>query len=337
MMDAFVMLQELLEQNQFELIFRKSEETQKNKKNEILDKEIRLVYLMNDTVEGFLVFQKARMTGAYQKDYEGELEASISHDGKAYVLIVRQGDSVITIFFEDLLLEVHLYDYGEVGHLWVEKYEYLRQLEYRIAILRDKLEYLGEEFCTFEEQKLAALADFPPLNYCCYPSVPDKYIVPREDGWMPSEEAIAVMEELAEHVGDYWMKRILGFYRRYPRPVVAKMIARMLHRNAHAELVDLLNKKLRDEAAVYPRRSFGKETDKRYMGLIKWVKKRQKELKLQGRESILLREEPFVSVKDGVDFQVYLLIWKKGLVNRKVKVERYKLSVVGDEQMCMAV
>lgn len=125
MMDAFVMLQELLEQNQFELIFRKSEETQKNKKNEIVDKEIRLVYLMNDTVEGFLVFQKARMTGAYQKDYEGELEASISHDGKAYVLIVRQGDSVITIFFEDLLLEVHLYDYGEVGHLWVEKYEYL--------------------------------------------------------------------------------------------------------------------------------------------------------------------------------------------------------------------
>lgn len=50
-----------------------------------------------------------------------------------------------------------------------------------------------------------------------------------------------------------------------------------------------------------------------------------------------MREEPFVSVKDGVDFQVYLLIWKKGLVNRKVKVERYKLSVVGDEQMCMAV
>ena len=73
MMDAFVMLQELLEQNQFELIFRKSEETQKNKKNEIVDKEIRLVYLMNDTVESFLVFQKARMTGAYQKDYEGEL------------------------------------------------------------------------------------------------------------------------------------------------------------------------------------------------------------------------------------------------------------------------
>ena len=73
------------------------------------------------------------------------------------------------------------------------------------------------------------------------------------------------------------------------------------------------------------------------MGLIKRVKKRQKELKLQGRESILLREEPFVSVKDGVDFQVYLLIWKKGLVNRKVKVERYKLSVVGDERMCMAV
>ena len=50
-------------------------------------------------------------------------------------------------------------------------YEYLRQLEYRIAILRDKLDYLGEESCSAEERELAALAEFPPLNVCCYPAV----------------------------------------------------------------------------------------------------------------------------------------------------------------------
>ena len=49
-MDAFVMLQELLEQEQFELII--SEQS-----------DIRLVYLMNDAVESFLVFHNARMTG----------------------------------------------------------------------------------------------------------------------------------------------------------------------------------------------------------------------------------------------------------------------------------
>ena len=63
-MDALAMLQELLEQDQFELVFRE--------KQEKADKDIRLVYLMNDAVESFLVFKNARMTGEYRKDYEGE-------------------------------------------------------------------------------------------------------------------------------------------------------------------------------------------------------------------------------------------------------------------------
>ena len=62
-----------------------------------------------------------------------------------------------TIFFENLTLETHLYDYGKVGYFWVEGYEYLRQLEYRLAILRDKRDYLGEEYCNETERKLAKL------------------------------------------------------------------------------------------------------------------------------------------------------------------------------------
>lgn len=38
-------------------------------------------------------------------------------------------------------------------------------MEYQIAILRDKYEYLGEKYCTEYEGKLAMLRDFPPLNY----------------------------------------------------------------------------------------------------------------------------------------------------------------------------
>ena len=60
-----------------------------------------------------------------------------------------------------------------------EGYEYLRQLEYKISILRDKLDYLGEKYCNDLEKELANLTDFPPLNYCFYPSVPEKYLVPR--------------------------------------------------------------------------------------------------------------------------------------------------------------
>ena len=314
-MDALVMLQELLEQDQFELILSDN----KDKENQ----ELRLVYLMNDAVESFLVFYDARMTGEYKNDYEGELESSLSYDDEEYILVVRQRESVVTIFFKDIGLEVHLYDYGEIGHFWMKKYEYLRQLEYRIAILRDKLQYLGEEYCTSEEQKLASLADFPPLNYCCYPAVPEKYIVPREDAWIPSEEAIDVMEKLAEEAKDYSLKRILWLYRRFKSPIIAKKIANMLHRKAHSEVTDLIAKKLKQAAAVYQRRSFGKEMDLKCEQMLEKAKERQKELKAQGKKSVLLREEPFVSVKDGIDFQVHLMIWKNGIVNRKVEVESY--------------
>ena len=103
------------------------------------------------------------MTGTYKSEYEGELEFSLSHDEKReeYILSVWQGDSVVTILFPRLELEVHLYNYGGIAHFWVPGYEYLRQLEYRIAILRDKLDYLGEEYCTDWGAKACHADRFP--------------------------------------------------------------------------------------------------------------------------------------------------------------------------------
>ena len=137
--EAFLKLGEVLEQGQFELLFT--------------EEKLRLVYLMNDAVESFLVFENARMTGQYREDYEGELEAELSvteEPEESYVLVVHQGETVVTIFFEDLSEEVHLYDYGEIGHFWVKGAEYLRQIEYKIAIVRDKLFYpqLGVKLCS---------------------------------------------------------------------------------------------------------------------------------------------------------------------------------------------
>ena len=90
-MDAFVMLQELLEQEQFELIFPEQSDTRQH--SEMPDgnskRDIRLVYLMNDAVESFLVFHNARMTGEYRPDYEGEILASMSYDDKEYMIMVR--------------------------------------------------------------------------------------------------------------------------------------------------------------------------------------------------------------------------------------------------------
>ena len=216
------------------------------------EKEIWLVYLMNDAAESFLVFHDAELTGTYQKEYEGEIDAALEKDGEQYVLIVRQGETVCTLFFSRLSLEVHLFDYGKTGHFWVDGYEYLRQIEFRIAILRDKLEYLGEAFCTEEEMRLASLANFPPLNFCCYPAVPDQYLVPSCPWWEATEEAITEMKKLASEAGDKVLLRYLALYEKWQGKLLAKQIAKLLHTSRHAKVVDLLEKKLAREAQNYP-------------------------------------------------------------------------------------
>ena len=106
MPDEFFKLAQLVEVEQLEFLAPKD-----NSNN------WRLVYLMNDAVESFLVFENARFTGEYLPDYEGTIKAVLEKKEKEYILVVNQGeDSVFTIFFESLKLEIQCYDYGKIGH-----------------------------------------------------------------------------------------------------------------------------------------------------------------------------------------------------------------------------
>lgn len=243
MYDTFEMLEELLEQQQFELL--------------IEENKIRLVYLMNDAVESFLIFDKVRLTGNYLEGYEGPLKSSLSEEDDQYVLSVWQGENVVTLFFENLDLEVHLYNYGEIGHFWV-----------------------------------------------------------------PSEAAFETMEELAEEVKDRSLLRLLAFYKRFPKPVIARLVAGALHQNRHTAVIDLLTEKLKKEAAVYPNRSFGEKADQQLNSLLEKARMLQQNLAEQGVKAEVLREEPFTTARDSLDFQVFLMIWKKGWRNRKVEIKK---------------
>ena len=347
--EAFQKLAQLLGQDQFELLF-----PDKDVENQ---DEMRLVYLMNDAVESFLVFSGARMTGHYQKDYEGELDATLSQEDGEYVLVVYQGETVVTIFFQDLSLEMNLYNYGDIGHFWVKGYEYLRILEYRLAILSDKCEYLGEKATSDTERKLAKLVHFPPLNYTCYPAVPAKYIVPMEDPWNPTEEAMDVMEELVKEAGDksllWWLQR----YRRYHGKRMSRLLAWMLHKVSHGVVVDLLMEKLMLASEGYPVRTYKTEklksedsefkkeeigkrevydtkaseqktvsavggiSQQLYEKILMQAAQRKMELEAQGKQVTLVREEPFTTAQDSVEYNVYLMIWKKKWGNRIVEVE----------------
>ena len=139
--DHLEKLTELLEQEQFELIGIPDGFTGHTE-----DRTLRLIYLMNDAVESFLVLKEARMGGLYIRDYESTLSYSLDREDGEYVLVVHQGDTVCTVFFTEIELDVQLYNYGNIGHFWVKGNENLRVLEYQIAILRDKYEYLGKTY-----------------------------------------------------------------------------------------------------------------------------------------------------------------------------------------------
>ena len=286
-------------------------------------KDIYAAYLMNDAVESYFVFEQSVMTGSY-KELECEQTASIVHDDNGYMLIVNQsGENRFTIRFTNLHIQTTCFDYGCMGHFWVKGYEYLRILEYRLAILSDKCEYLGEKATSDTERKLAKLVHFPPLNYTCYPAVPAKYIVPMEDPWNPTEEAMVVMEELVKEAGDksllWWLQR----YRRYHGKRMSRWIARLLHREKHVVVVDLLNKKLAKEAENYPRRDFGEKFNQKYQNILKKAEKRKAELESNGQKVTLVREEPFAAARDSVDFKVYLMIWKEKQGNRVAEIEEF--------------
>ena len=108
--DIFEKLDNLIEQNQFELVSDKVD-----------DNRLKVIYLMNDAVESFIVFENARITGEYINDYQGEINKSLtvqkndSTGNDEYVLVVHQKDSVCTVFFEDVSFEVNLYNYGRTA------------------------------------------------------------------------------------------------------------------------------------------------------------------------------------------------------------------------------
>ena len=170
---------------------------------------------------------------------------------------------------------------------------------------------------------LAVLTAFPPLNCSCYPAVPEKYIVPRENPWIPSEKAIIYMKKLAVECRDVYFEKMLETYRKRPTKFRAKKIAAMLHKTKHAAVVDRLTQKLQDATKEYKRRSPGEALEKGCREVLARVERRQEELKKQGIRADILREEPFTIARDSLDYKLYLMIWKERRGNRITEIEEY--------------
>ena len=277
------------------------------------ESDIYAAYLMNDSVESYFVFEQSVMTGEY-KDIECDQIAGIEKLEDGYMLIVNQdGENIFTIRFSNISMRTNYFNY--------KGYEYLRQLEYQLADVRDKYRYLGSSACTKKEIIFMQLADFPPIKK--YKSVSDAYYVPYPDAIY--SEAVDYLVETAESVGDKRMAGMLQSYMKKPDTFKCNIIAAMLHRKAHSRFIDKIIMDVRNEADKYVNRQFDSDEEAQYEKVHKKALNAMNMYKKEGYECLLYKEEPFMYSKDSITYKEHVMVFKKGLINRKCEIYTYEV------------
>lgn len=302
--DEFIYLAQIFKENVFELLLD-TEET-----------SCRVVYMMNDAIESFLVFENAVMVGEYEKENEEIIQGRLDMINDNYILSVRQGEhNSFTIRFSRLRLENNLYQYHTIGHFWVKKDEYLRQITYRLGIIHDKYQFLGEKVCNQEELDLLPLYEFAPLrNYICVSWE-------KEETFRSTDEGIQAFLLLAKEANDYSMEKHLIRYQKRQSKWNERILTLMLKTVSHRRVIDLLIDKINQASLKYKERSFGKIEDQ----LIASCRKKLRESLLPYNNMSFLEEQPF-SVGEEFTYTFHLLNFKENWIFRKVQAHSIVLK-----------
>jgi hypothetical protein len=273
-------------------------------------RDYRLIYQMNDAVESFLIFKDCHSSGNLDPSWEGPLEAFLEERHPSdYVLILRQGPTPYLLFFSDIEIEDHYYNYSKVGHNWVQGQARIRNLSCHIWNLWDKYTYMGPDSCSPLEKRLVRLNHFPPLNYTSYSYLPEEYIIPFEGAWKVDSDAVRILREYIRKAGDYRLGLALSFLKWLPSRKNIRRFARLLQKPAHQPLLDLIWEDLDRAGSIYPDRVYDEKREADHRALREKAEKRKALLESQGRRVVLLREEPFLyDESDELTYKVLLLI-----------------------------
>ncbi|WP_310604269.1 DUF3878 family protein [Anaerosporobacter sp.] len=302
--DEFIYLAQILKENVFELIEKKKE------------RQYHIVYMMNDAIESFLVFENAVMIGAYETENEDSLQGTLDHVGDDYILSVRQGNSnSFTIRFSRLTLENTLYQYHNIGHFWVKGDEYLRQINYRLGILQDKYQFLNKKVCTQDEIDLLSFYEFAPLrNYICVSWE-------KEEPFITSMRGIQAFLQIAQEANDSSMEKWIHRYKKRPSKWNEWVLTKMLKTVRHKRVVDLLIDKIAHASQAYIERSFGEAED----CFITHCRNSIREKICNHNTHTVLEEQPF-SIGEEFTYTFHLLNWKETWIFRNVKIHSIVLK-----------
>lgn len=295
--DELIIIADLIVQQNFELIIEKD--------------RCRLVYIMNDAAESFIVFENFKINGAYHPDCDELITAHAERSGDRTMLIIHQGaDSVFTLVFDRAYTETFLYDYGKTGHFWIEGNEKLRIIDYWLGIIKDKYTVLGPDSCNDTEKELAELAYFRPLRF--FNSVPEKYMSDSDFILHTTENSVEVMMKLAEETDNEQLKSILPRY----SDRLLKKTAKMLASSECSYVADHIISVIREASSCYPERSHASGHADLYVKAEEQIRK----LEDEGNSVLVFREEPFENTYDDMQFSIYLLAEKKSISGLKTSV-----------------
>ena len=206
-------------------------------------------YIMNDSMECYMVLENCRVVGTVLEDYTGKTQVEFADHTMG--ISVRQDKNVYTAWFTGVRQYHSLHPYHEIGHFWHDRQEQWRRLVYMIGTIYDKMKYSPEPACSPEEIQLAKLIEFMPFR--AYSPVSES-ILPL---YPETREGARAFAQIAEEAGDKALARKIRLYDRFPVPLFALHIAMRLSRKKSCKVYNYIFNKVCAASAQYPARDYG--------------------------------------------------------------------------------
>lgn len=216
---------------------------------------IYIPYMMNDAVECYYEFINANTMGEWDNENQGDTSFSLTTNEGRCGLILRQGDSIFSIWYEDFRRVVECYQYHRIGHFWISGVEHIRRIVYTVGTIHEKQSFIGDEVCNDIERELIPLVEFGPYRYWTplYENLDDYYI--------ESYQGILAIRKVAKAVGDFkYLKLIDKYEKAFSKgkisPRLIKKLAVEFTKPEHFAMYEYINKQIDLASAEYRERPY---------------------------------------------------------------------------------
>lgn len=215
---------------------------------------LRIPYLMNDTVECYLLLRDARVTGCFEKfPGMGAAANGIYEDGKRAVIVRQKNGSVFTVWYEKApVFAADCYQYHQIMHYRGKGSPHLKRQAAIVSAICDKRRYIGSFVCNDTERELCDLIGFTPFRHYAQ-GIPAETLTYQDE-----KTGAEAMRKLALEAGDRAYVRMIDRYMKEPSGFLCRLLTVMLAMPGHEKIYEKLEEKIETASSGYSGRSYDK-------------------------------------------------------------------------------